>query len=303
MKAHLIALLKGVLPVSVQERLRASRRLYRRLLYKLRRYAGKTSVVTKADLVDGFHELGLVERDTVMVHSSLRSLGHVEGGAKAVVDALLETIGPSGTLVVPTLSFSGDMFTHFQTYDNEHPFNASVTPSRMGRVSESVRQMPGALRSVHPSHSVAAYGPNAAYLTQDHYKDRHAFGKLSPYYRLCERKGKILMLGVELTHMTVLRVFEDLVDDFPFPVYLPQTYQVDVIMPTGKRYRVECLVHNPETSAIRDNNKLEPYFKQYGILRTTTIGDATVKLIDAVRLLPTMQALLDRGITTYTPRS
>lgn len=302
MSSALSAILKRFFPPAIVERMRGARRLFRRTNYRLRRALGRTSSVTKVDLVDGFRYLGIRHGDVVMIHSSLRKMGHVDGGASTVVDALMTAIGPEGTLIVPTLSFSGDMYTHFRTYDNDRPFDVLETPSRMGRITEIVRTMPGALRSVHPSHSVAAVGPQAEYLTKGHHRDKYGFGKLSPYYRLCELGGKIIMLGVDLTTMTAFHVIEDIIDDFPLPVHMPDPAVVEVIMPDGKRQTVTCIVHNPEMTAIRDCNKVEPYFVEYSILKDTKIGAGRVMVIDAGRLLSTMQALLDRGITIYTPR-
>jgi aminoglycoside N3'-acetyltransferase len=52
-------------------------------------------------------ELGLQSGDQVVVHSSFKSIGPVEGGPVAVVEALLAVLGPSGTLVLPTFTHSG----------------------------------------------------------------------------------------------------------------------------------------------------------------------------------------------------
>jgi aminoglycoside N3'-acetyltransferase len=109
------------------------------------------SVVTFSDLVSGFRGLGLAAGDMVMVHSSLSSFGHVEGGAPTVVSALLEVLTEGGTLVVPTFSkYSYDE----PVWDREH------TPSLMGAISETVRAWPGALRSSHAAHPLSAGATN-----------------------------------------------------------------------------------------------------------------------------------------------
>jgi aminoglycoside 3-N-acetyltransferase len=296
-------LLKTALPSSARDRLREVRRGYRRALHRAGTATGRLPVVTATDLVDGFRKLGLRAGDLVMAHSSLRSLGHVEGGAETVVSALRALLGEAGTLVVPTLSFDGNMWTHFESYDDAAPFDARSTPSRVGKITEIVRTTPGSFRSVHASHSVAAIGPKAADLTSEHHLDAFAFGRRSPYFKLCEAGGKILMLGVDLTTMTAVHVIENIVDDYPLPVHMPQAKRVEVILPSGARHTMDCKVHNPEISAIRDCNKIEPFFREYGILEETRIGNARVMLIDASRLIETMQSLLARGITIYTPRA
>ena len=97
----------------------------------------------------------------IFVHSSLRSLGHVAGGADAVIDALLDTLGPAGTLVVPTFTFAHG--------SKANPvFNMARDPSEMSQITEATRRRPEARRSCHLLHSVAALGQHALELTAYH---------------------------------------------------------------------------------------------------------------------------------------
>ena len=59
------------------------------------------TALNKDDLKDIFREAGLKAGMTVEVHSSLHGLGYIVGYAQTVVDALLETVGPEGTIVMP----------------------------------------------------------------------------------------------------------------------------------------------------------------------------------------------------------
>ena len=108
--------------------------------------------------------------EILIVHSSLRSIGQVEGGPAAVIVALLEAIGPSGTLLMPTFS-------------NPQPdglFYLASTPSRTGLISETFRTWPQVRRSC-PPHPFGGdcYGPRAAEFTADHREDR-ALGPEQP---------------------------------------------------------------------------------------------------------------------------
>ena len=94
--------------------------------------------VTKNDILDGFNRLGIRPGDTFVSHSSLASFGHVEGGADAVVDALLECVAPGGTVIVPTMTFGS-------------PFDPARTPSKCGAITEAFRKRPGAVRNL-PRH-------------------------------------------------------------------------------------------------------------------------------------------------------
>ena len=114
--------------------------------------------VGRADLVDGFQRLGIEPRATVLVHSAMRTLGYVEGGGDAVVDALLAVIGPDGTLVVPTFTFAHEA--------TEQPvIDPAADPSEMGTITEALRARPEARRSTAYRHSVAAIGAHAEVIT------------------------------------------------------------------------------------------------------------------------------------------
>ncbi|GAA3866733.1 AAC(3) family N-acetyltransferase [Streptomyces lacrimifluminis] len=174
------------------------------------------------ELLAQFRALGIRPKDTVLVHASLSAVGPVHGGARAVVDSLLEALGADGTLVVYT-----------QTPDNSDPsrwpvtrgyavpakewprlrttlpaFDPERTPSfGVGVLPEEVRTRPGALRSDHPQSSFAALGPAAARITAGHALDCH-LGEDSPLARLEELDARILLLGVGYSVCTAFHLAE-----------------------------------------------------------------------------------------------
>ena len=109
-------------------------------------------VLTRGRIADALRQLGVRPGDVLMLHSSLRSLGHVVGGAATVVDALLEVLGPSGTLVGPSFNYATAQAPGF-VFD---PLN---TPSDMGAIADEIRRRAGNLRSRHLTHSISAIGP------------------------------------------------------------------------------------------------------------------------------------------------
>ena len=58
------------------------------------------NILTKQELIDQLHSIGVNEGDSLLVHSSLSKIGYVEGGAQTVVEALLETVGKNGNLLM-----------------------------------------------------------------------------------------------------------------------------------------------------------------------------------------------------------
>jgi hypothetical protein len=142
-------------------------------------------MISAKDIAADLRVLGLGEGMNLVVHSALSSLGTVEGGADAVIDALLEVLGKSGTLAMPAFFFPPSEL-----------FDPAVTPSRMGLITETFRKRSGVLRSFHPTHSVAAFGLLARYLVEGH-KTATAFGIDSPLHRLAKSEGYVLLLGVQ----------------------------------------------------------------------------------------------------------
>ena len=181
--------------------------------------AATTTPATTASIVDDLRALGLEAGMTVMVHSSLSQLGFVVGGAQAVVAALIEVLGESGTLMMPT--HSGALSdpvnwehppvpeTWWTTLRAEMPaFDPHLTPTRsMGVIVECFRNVSGVQRSDHPTVSAAALGPNAATLLDQHeLNDR--FGETSPQGRLFALDGYVLLLGVDHGNNTSLHLSE-----------------------------------------------------------------------------------------------
>jgi aminoglycoside 3-N-acetyltransferase len=144
-----------------------------------------------------------------MVHSSLSALGWVPGGAKTVIDALLQALGPEGTLLMPAL-------TYLRVTRAQPHFDVRNTPSNVGRIPETFRLRPDVMRSVHPTHSVCGLGPLAAALLQDHPLDDTPCGPRSPFHLLPQLDGQILMLGCGLSPNTSFHAMEEVVQ----PPYL-----------------------------------------------------------------------------------
>ena len=121
--------------------------------------------ITKERIVKDLRKLGLKEGDDVLLHSSLKSIGYVEGGARTVIHAIVDVISLSGTLIVPTYSVKGTMYATCKTKD--YIFNPHSSPTGLGHIPAAFLKFPNKYRSIHPTHSVSAIGKNAKFITED----------------------------------------------------------------------------------------------------------------------------------------
>ena len=146
-------------------------------------------MVTKQFLMDEFRSLGMTEGDTIFVHSSYSTLGRVpggvEGGPQTVNDAILEVVGPEGTLIQPTFNYD---------FLKGVPWDIRTTPSQMGVLTELLRTDPRAKRMFHPIYSMAAIGKHADELSAHRTTD--CFGETTIFKKFRDWDAKILILGL-----------------------------------------------------------------------------------------------------------
>ncbi len=145
-----------------------------------------SSTLSRPNLVAAMQDAGLGEVDRLLMHSSLHSLGRVDGGAETLIDALLEVLGEEGTLMVPTFNYNLEL----------EVFDPATVRSQTGLITETLRKRPEAIRSLHPNYSVAAIGRDSEELTREHWK-AESTGVGSPIDRIARSGGFILLLGVK----------------------------------------------------------------------------------------------------------
>ncbi|MEI6290743.1 MAG: DUF4910 domain-containing protein [Chloroflexota bacterium] len=146
-------------------------------------------MITKQFLIEEFRSLGIAAADTIFVHSSYSSLGKapggVEGGPQTVIDAILEIIGPDGTLIMPTFNYD---------FLKGIPWDIRTTPSQMGILTECVRKDPRARRMYHPIYSMAAIGKHADELAA--HRSNDCFGGTTIFSKFRTWDAKILIIGL-----------------------------------------------------------------------------------------------------------
>ena len=159
-------------------------------------------IVTHEMIVSGLRSLGLRAGDGVIVHSSLKSFGQVQGGPATVIAALMEVLTPQGSLLMPS-------FNHGVPFEEGAPgvYDPRETPTINGAIPDCFWRMPGVARSLDPTHPVAAWGRNAQRYTQFHHRTL-TMGPQSPLGLLQAEGGYGLLLGVGYHSNTFHHVVE-----------------------------------------------------------------------------------------------
>ncbi|MCY0880223.1 MAG: AAC(3) family N-acetyltransferase [Firmicutes bacterium] len=228
-------------------------------------------LVTKTAIVEGLEQLGVKRRDWVFAHSSLKAFGEVDGGAHAVIDALWESVGESGLLAMPTHTWG--------TVNRQQPvFHVQLTPSMVGHITEVFRHRAGAGRSWHPTHSVAALGPDSGDFLRGHEQWSTPCAKNSPYGRLVDAGGWVLLLGVDLSSLTLFHAFEEWAE---VPWLFNREETLYTVLDGGTVLTVLSRRHTNDSRYARDYPALEPWLRRRGLLRSVQIGAATVRILDA----------------------
>lgn len=210
------------------------------------------TTVTKEIIATDLRALGLKVGDTVILHSSLASLGKVAGGAETVVKAFFDVLGKSGTLVVPT-------------------FGA------LGILTDTVKKWPGAVQSIHPLASVAAVGAHAAEICEDHWKADLAHGENTPYTRIADLGGYICLLGVDQDRNTTLHTVEELLR---LP-YLKTSEEKTFHTPDGEVTKKWPFFPGPHRNFIG----LDSALRISGKMKTGKVGSAVTRLIKSRDLI------------------
>jgi aminoglycoside 3-N-acetyltransferase len=222
----------------------------------------------------------------------------VEGGAATVVAALLEAVGPEGTVGAPTFWGYSRFYIKGKTI-----YDVIGSPSLLGAVSEVIRKHPGARRSLHPTHPAAFIGPASELLLGEHHRDMTPVGPKSPYRKLVDLRGKIVLLGVSLECVTNFHTIEDEISDFPIRVYCRQPVKFKVIDEDRRTKEVVTYCHDPETEKIRRFNKMGAPLSRLQVLKATNLGKSRAMAMDAYQLHHALHYLFKNGETIYAIKS
>jgi aminoglycoside 3-N-acetyltransferase len=257
------------------------------MIYRCHRFSNRSNlvyfmIVDKETIVKSLRQFGLVPGDVLVLHSSLSSIGQVIGGATAVVDAVMEIIGDNGTLLVPTFTFS------FKSFGEKHPpFSPSESPSLCGLISETLWRRPDASRSLHPTHSVAAIGFFSREMVKGHDKSS-PLGLGSPFHKLSQIGGKVMLLGVGQDQNSLLHTTETIAQ----VPYLQVSYSDNQSGTKLARVKEGNLIKEVPVSEVPGCSagfaKAELALRERGVVEEGMVGLAKAELMKAENVVDIM---------------
>jgi len=236
--------------------------------------------------------LGLTEGDTLLVHAGFTPFTGFTGSPQALLDCLHAALGREGHLLMVSMAYTGSAYEYL---GGGEPFDVRRTMSRMGLVTEVFRRRPGVQRSLNPVHPVLAQGPRAEWLVAGHDATPFSCGEGTPFEKLVALKGKILLYDVSFITATFLHHLEHRFRDrLPVRVYHDEQLQAKVVDQDGVERPFTTRVFDPATAQRRDRVwlDLEDEFRRRGAVRGARIGNTSLILIDAPRLVECADALL-----------
>lgn len=242
----------------------------------------------KEDLIKYLRDLNINPKGTLLVHSSMKSIGEVEGGADTVLDALSEYM-KDGLLVLPTHTWATVGVNMPEGVASNPVFSVTDSSVCIGILPELFRKRPGVIRSWHPTHSVAALGKDAAEFVKDNELWDTPCARKSPWGKLLDRDAQIMLLGVDLRRNTFIHGVEEWVDIPGRLTDLPE--DLFVITPEGERIHVPSRRHHGDHWS-EYFWKVDEFLEEKGVMTKGKFGDATVRICQAAPMTAVLNQLL-----------
>jgi aminoglycoside N3'-acetyltransferase len=259
----------------------------RKEAFKKRIYRAPISV---GEFRSGLNRLGVSRGRAIWLQSSWNQFYNLPLKPREVLEILIETLGPDGTLVMPAFPLNPDP-TKVLMID--------AVPSSTGLLTEVFRRWPGVSRSIHFANSVCALGPQAEYLVRDHHRTPLSFGKDTPFCRLLDIDARFVCLGVGpfVHNLAPLHSVECLLyDEVPyFKLIMNEKMKYRWKRANGEAGDHEIYLRNARIDATRYGRNFDP--TSYVDFR---LSNLTAFSIEGRVAISTALELARRGITIYT---
>jgi aminoglycoside 3-N-acetyltransferase len=262
-------------------------------------YITRFHAFTPADFLSALQGLGVQSGDVLCVHSSFEQFLGFRGGIADALRSLQESVGPEGGLVMPTQPFRRTA----AEYVRKHPVtDLARAPSLMGFMTEILRRTPGAVRSINPTHPVAAWGARGISLIGHDWEARTPCGQGTAYHRMLDVDAKIVMLGTGLQPMTFYHCVEELIEPLmPASPFTAEEFTLQSRDATGTLYTSRMRLFEPVLSGKRRMSLMVPDLKRRGVLQQARVGRLEILLVRATDVLDTCHGMAREGRFCYLP--
>lgn len=248
------------------------------------------------DIEKALRNVGIKAGDVVFVHSSYDAFEGFSGTPTNVIAALETAVGPDGTLMMPSMPFTGTALDYIA---RSKPTDIRRTPSRMGILTEVLRRQKGTYRSLHPTHPVLAKGHLAEQMIDGHERAATPCGDNSPFAKLLKTRAKILFLGTSIETMTFFHYLEEAYEaKLPTSPFTAET--VRTMVKDGDRHKtVTMRLFDPVLSRKRRITRMLPRLEQRGSIRFAKIGKLDISVIAAADAEQVFREMVEQGEPLY----
>ncbi len=242
----------------------------------------------------GLRRLLVQPGDTIMVHASWRANNGFRGSPLDFIAALKEAVGRDGLLTMTSLPYHNESSAGYLS--RGHPMDVRRTPSRMGLLTEVFRRDREVVRSLSPSHPILAWGRDAAEFVAGHEDTPIPFGPESPFGRLLESDGKILLVDAPYSSITFTHFLEDRIKgQLPVALYEADPMEGRVIDDQGQSLRVPTCVISKQANAARNEDAFFAALDRANEIAKARVGNTNLKCISCRSMLDRLDQLVAAG--------
>ena len=247
---------------------------------------------TKKEIFSQLEEMNAPQDSVVLMHSSLRAVGEVEGGGQGLLDIMVEYFTAKGGLFcVPTHTWG------FLGKKDKITLDLTLAESNLGAFSRIAAADPRAVRSENPSHSIAVFGDREKALEFVRGEEL-VTGPTGPdtcYGKIYENKGKVLLVGVTHNRNTFLHCVDEMLD---IPDRLTEDKKrVTVKRKTGEIIEREMLCHHSSFTIDLSLRfpQYETAFRYHRAITDGFVGNAPTQLCSARGMFDTVKLIFERS--------
>jgi aminoglycoside N3'-acetyltransferase len=243
-----------------------------------------TNEISKERIIKDLKKIGVKKGDHLNVALSFKSLGRVKGGPDVFIDALIESVGPNGTIMMNTHTKQFYLST-IKSNKISYIYDPGSTSATTGIIPETFRKRKDAIRSCHPVNSVTAIGKYAKYLTKDHDENSPAY---SPYLKLAKVNGKVLCIGIGDNMVAIRHEAQYLAG---LLTVVPFRYGVKF---KDKNKEIKLFVRKDVGGCIKKLPRFVSHLREMGIVKDGKIGMANAIIAPAKETIEVMTDMLKK---------